>query len=239
MSALPSAFAIGIGVVPNSLIFDSPGAEGSFRIMNPNPFEIEFSLKNPFFDFEPSKGTILPGSDYQVTAYLKEGLDDSSAATDSIILVETVPLGDVGDAVGMLPAVGVKARILSAQGASDKDVRLPGAESVDSFASGSPEEQHLSSAPQKTEEIVKPKKVGPGAGPLAISDNGQHDIITDEPIFRKGELIAIACLVVAIIGVALYPYSQNEKKSKKVRPKKQRKTKAKRKNSSRRIRLKA
>ncbi|MFC1741365.1 hypothetical protein ACFL3V_02425 [Nanoarchaeota archaeon] len=107
-----TAEALGIGVVPDRLVFD--GEEEVFSIVNPNDSDVEFGIKNEFIGCVPAKGKIEAKGKAIIVC---TAVDPSSRETH--ILVETK---QKGGQVGVLPAVAIKAEIKGESEAGDVGV---------------------------------------------------------------------------------------------------------------------
>ena len=92
------ALALGVGVVPDRIVFDE--GEERFTIVNPNNRNIEYNVKSEYISCKPSEGHVSPHSKTQVLCEALEG------ARSGVILVETK--GQNGS-VGVFPAVAIKA----------------------------------------------------------------------------------------------------------------------------------
>ncbi len=103
----PVSFALGVGVVPDSLEFTEIGQSKSFTVYNPNDFPIDFDVRGPYFDYDLIEGTINPGEKSKIIATLVEDVPSQT----SVIMVETMPLSDEYKSIGMLPTIGIKSRI--------------------------------------------------------------------------------------------------------------------------------
>ncbi len=110
------AIAIGIGVVPDKLVFD--GSVEQAAIINPNNITLEFKIKADDIDCKPSEGKIMPHSKVTIMC---DALDN---ARNGIILFET--MSDNGS-VGVLPAVAIKTELIGSilQSSERLDVHNP------------------------------------------------------------------------------------------------------------------
>jgi hypothetical protein len=96
---LPRINALGIGVVPDKLVFDD--TEETFKIINPNEITVDFEVISEMIDCKPDFGIINPKSEQEITCNAEK------LEGDGIILVETY--ADEGDGLGVLPAIAIKA----------------------------------------------------------------------------------------------------------------------------------
>ena len=96
---LPTTYALGIGVVPDKLVFD--GKEQAFRIINPNEIAVDFEVISDKIECNPYFGSIYPKSEQEIKCNAEK------LENDTIIIVETYV--DDGESLGVLPAIAIKA----------------------------------------------------------------------------------------------------------------------------------
>jgi len=95
---------MGAGIIPDRLDFNSEHDLKTFRILNPNKAEMEFSIRSDNINCSPLEGRIDTQSETEISCKAMSG-----AAGEDLILVETSIKG--GERIGVMPAVAVKATI--------------------------------------------------------------------------------------------------------------------------------
>jgi hypothetical protein len=192
------AAGLGVAVSPDQLVFD--GGEEQFRIINPNNESIIFSVNSGEVDCEPEKGELAMLESETVVCRAAEG-----AAGESTILVETEPKGGK-DSVGMIPAVGVKVKIAGEGENSDVEAEKAGKGAVE--GKNNQKESIENKAPPLTiEKSVQKPDIVAGEREMEVKKGFLASIAAD----MKMEMITIAILTAAILGVLAYSHVRERK----------------------------
>ncbi|MBW2968271.1 hypothetical protein KY362_07330 [Candidatus Woesearchaeota archaeon] len=89
--------------VPDT-IFIEEGGQGTFRILNPNSFDVSYSIQNTELTCEPEKGHISAEKEAQIQC---------TAATDGwseTIIIVNIADKNGAESIGVIPAVAIRAK---------------------------------------------------------------------------------------------------------------------------------
>ena len=196
-----SAFALGVAVVPDHLVFEDEAK--SFKIINPNKESIMFDAKGESIDCQPAEGELGAQEIITITCTTSE-----DTPLESLILIETKQKN--GDSVGVLPAVAVKAQIVrdgrSVEGKNEQK------EMINTKASPLKIDDSL----QEADAAGRKKAEGEESDSLRAAEDGSElvrqwtaAIMND----MRAEMITIAVLTIAILYVLLYSWVKERKES--------------------------
>lgn len=193
------AMALGVAVSPDQLVFD--GGEEAFRIINPNNEPITFSVNSGEVDCKPEEGELRMLESMTVMCRAAEG-----AAGESTILVET-EAKDKKSSVGMIPAVGIKVKIVGESENSEDDVKNNQKKSIKKDASPETIDKSVPAV-----ESVGEKEGGEGGG---VGEGEKKGLLASIAADMKMEMITIALLTAAILGILAYSHIREMKEDKK------------------------
>ena len=167
------SYGLGVGVSPDKIVFDRDYK--MFSVMNPNEDALEFEIQNEYITCEPDEGLIEAKQSATITCRPSDNTTRTTA-----IVIETRQSG--AQNVGMLPAVAVKAEIISGDG---NRTSADGKSNEDKVAEYTP----LQIDGTKAAEVTKPDSE-------EAQDTAEKDMTP--------ELASIAMLVVAILAIIIY-----------------------------------
>lgn len=196
-----SAFALGVAVVPDHLVFD--GDEEVFRIINPNNESIMFEAKGNFIDCQPKTGELGAQESKNIRCNAAEG-----ASGENLILVETKHKD--GDSVGVLPAVAIRANIIG------DDIVVEGENNQKEIINNKASPLIIDKSVQEADIVGREGEKGKEAKgeETEKEESGMVRQWTDGIMQdMKTEMITIALLTLAILGVLAYSWAKERKES--------------------------
>lgn len=201
------AAALGVAVVPDSLLFNN--SEESFRIINPNNESITFQARGEHIHCQPEEGELTAEASIELACRADKG-----ASGDSVILVETEAEGQE-DKVGMIPAVGVRVRIIGNDEPVEETTQKGSIENKasPSTTEGSVQKPYIAEGQGDEEEADEGEGKKEAEGRRDGGEGGEEEKSNLASLAKdmKMEMVTIALLTAAILGVLAYSHVRDRR----------------------------